>query len=281
MDKSSKTIYIGLGAVSLVALAIAFSPNDKPKATNKPGTTTVIVSSKAKLGDIFDKKDEVAHFDRLSTTPKNGFRPVIARRAGAHGSGASVMPNAIPTEFAGEGGWVYTGTVSTDSTPAALFENKGKTEALYVRVGEKWKKCTVQEITLTTVTLIGQAGKVHTLDLLADPPDNGKTPASSSNRGVDLSAMPLAIQGMPGSLPGAPGGTTFPMTDPSMMPQVQPVAPTSGRRGRRGGGGGGGRRGGGGGGGGATASPSPVTGNNFAPDVTVEGLPDTPTDNRF
>ncbi|MES1227631.1 MAG: hypothetical protein ABUL72_03115 [Armatimonadota bacterium] len=295
MDKSSKTIYIGLGVVCLVALGIAFSPSDKPARKTPTVGKAGTVSTKVKQEDKFDERDANASFDRLSTSPKNGFRPVIARRSIGHGSGPNVAPNQIPSEFAGgEGGWVYTGTASIDSTPAALFENKGKSEAIYVHIGEKWKKSTITGISQTTVQMLAQSGKVHTLDLLADPPDNGKITSSSSSSGnrnaFDASSMPLAIEGMPGTLPGLPGGMTFQATDPSMMAQPGAAqAPTAqpnngGGRRQRGGGRNRGNGGGGGGAAGVTAAPvapvpARVGGTNFQPEVSVESLPDTPIDN--
>lgn len=265
MDKSSKMVWGGVGLVTLIALAYALAPAEKPKPRSKASAARAPAPAKGRADDVFTPADETARFDRLSTTAKNGFRPVIARRTLGRGSGANIAPNVVPNDYAdGEPGWTYTGTASIDSVPSALLENKQKNEALYVTVGETWRKSKVQSITSTTVTLVNEAGKRHTLDLLGDPPDAGKgalnTRMSASANSSLAATTPFAIPGM-GALPGMPGGagpTATGAAAVTVTPMAAPApAPREGRRGRRGG------------------EPDPSANQ---PQVGPDGLPLTPND---
>lgn len=276
MDKSSKTIWAGVGLVVVAAAFYAFQPSSTPTKPSKgslpavSGSRTATAGIKAVTADYVAPGEEKLHFDRLSTTPKNGFRPVIERRSlGRGANGANMVPNAVPNEFAGEGGWVYTGTAAIDNRPSALFENKQKNEAEYVTVGQKWKKCTVQAITSTTVTLIGPAGKMHVVDLLADPPENAKSTTTS------VAVQPLSVTPMAGTLPSVPGGATFTMGTDGTAAGVPTAPATGGGGGRRRGGRRGGFGGGGGGGNPDQSNVSPSSDAQFA----REPLPDTPIEN--
>jgi hypothetical protein len=288
MDKSSKTIYIGLGVVAVAAAIYALQPTPQPTKSNKKPLPSTGTASKSTLGgaravavDYIAPGEENLKFDRLSTTPKNGFRPIIERRTLGRGAGASLAPNAVPTDYAGEGGWVYTGTAAIDNRPSALFENKQKNEAEYVTVGQKWKKCTVQAITSSTVTLVAQGGRIHVVDLLADPPQNAKSTVAST---VPAGNMPLSVSPMPGALPSVPGGMTFTMgadgnltAAPAAAAAATPDAATAqtagGNNGRRRG-----RNRGGGGGTGQSPQAS-VAPTSPTPQFVAEPLPETPNEN--
>lgn len=287
MDKTSKTIFGGLGLILVAGVVYSLQPSGDPKksGTKKPplpsvgGAKSPTLGGKAVTADYIAPGEENLHFDRLSTTPKNGFRPIIERRTLGRGAGgAAQMPNAVPTEFSGEAGWVYTGTAAIDDHPSALFENKSKNEAEYVTVGQKWKKCTIQSITSTTVTLLGQGGHTHVVDLLADPPQSAK--AAPVNSTVPPSNMPLGISPMLGTLPSVPGGMTFTMGPDGSLTAAPAATPNAAAPAATNNGGGGRRRGGrrGGGGGGAAPDQSNLPSAPQAQFVR-ESLPDTPIEN--
>ncbi len=244
MPKVSRpTIYILVGALAVSAFVLT-SPPPKSSTAKSPKLAR---KGESKVDDTFTAEDYSARFTRLTATPKNVFRPLVA--SGGFGSGAVQMPNAIPADFAdGEPNWVYTGTAVVDGVPTALVENTTTQDGAFLHHGEKWKLATVAKITPTTLVLAGPGGRTHTMELMVDAPETlpGK---------LALSPMPVpasltgAIEGGGRRSRGARGGATgtagptsitIPgaMAAPAPPPMVAPGGPGGGPGGPGGPGGG-------------------------------------------
>jgi len=242
---SNRLIGYVVGGLALFGILwVATSPNAPANSPKKLVTRKLPAST---TDDQFTAEDYTARFPALSTASvRDTFKPLVYRKDVASKNGTSTL-NAIPADFAeGDANWVYTGTVTTDGVPEALFENKTSGEGVFVQHGAHWKKAVVEQISPTTVLLSGPSG-TKLLELVNPEPTEDKgTPATTDN-------TPPVI-----TTPTADAGTA-PVTPNITVPLTGAIGGGGGgfggggrRRGRRGGNLGGGNNSG-------TAAPAATT----------------------
>jgi len=168
MAKTSRPlIYGGILVIAVVAFVMT-APKSSDDA-GSPGPRRGPAADRLPDG-VFDY-DFDAEFELLNESPKNAFKPLVARTSRNSGG---IAPNEFPAEYAdGEPGWFYTGTVVIDDVPSALVENELTGDGMYLEVGEYLKRTTILEIAPTYIVVKGLTGKSLRLDLLRDLPEPG------------------------------------------------------------------------------------------------------------
>ena len=221
-DSNRLVMYVvgGLGLFAILWFATA--PSTPSTATKKLAPRRLPAST---TDDQFTEEDYKARFPALTViSAKDSFKPLVYRKDVASKNGTSTL-NAIPADFAeGDGNWVYTGTVTTDGVPEALFENKTSGEGVFLEHGAHWKKAVVEQISPTTVLLSGPSG-TKLLELINPEPTEDKTTAPPATTDTT---------------PAADTGTT-PVTPTVTIPLTGDIGGGNmggGRRGRRNRGGG-------------------------------------------
>lgn len=166
----------------------------------KPTRRTAISNAAANLPEGFTEEDLNAKFEQVNDSPRDAFKPLVARRAA--GSDVSLSPDAIPSVLTGgDPNWVYTGMAEVDGIPTALVENKATGEGVFLKQAENWKQATVGAIAPFSLTLVGRNGKSFTMRII-DPevvePSASMAPVQPSLRGpignesVNVSPNPSA-----------------------------------------------------------------------------------------
>lgn len=166
MAKISKpVIYLMVAAVGLSAYTFMSGPTTTGKSDIKAAER----KSKSKKEDLFTKEDYEIQFARLDEPAKNAFTPLVARSSAKVAPG----PDVIPPDFTGgDPNWVFTGTTDIDGRQSALFENKVTFESEFVSTGERWKNCTIRQISEGQVALSAKTGKHVTLELVSEFDDS-------------------------------------------------------------------------------------------------------------
>jgi uncharacterized membrane protein YgcG len=214
-----------LGSLLIVAYLLLepmLFPEDAPHVAR-----TVIPKKSSTKGDMFLKEDYTAHFERVATTPKDNFKPIVYKVPNVKIANAQM--NIIPPAFAGgEQNWSYTGSAEIDGVLEALLENKVTGDNVFLKVGDTWKGISVEEITDDTLVLASpETGLEKKLELpTEDTPAAGFAPVNPPLRG---NIGPLGVQ---------PDGS-------AMQPDMTGNGMDNGNGNGNGNGGGFGRRGGG------------------------------------
>ena len=162
MAQISKPLLYGLFGVVVVA-AVLMTQGDSASAGSSAKKKTK--STKSKLLSDFTDEDYTVKFDRLQSTTKNSFKPVIVSYSGSGTPGAALM-NSIPSALAGgDPSWSFTGVAVVDGERMALVENSATQEGDYIKVGQAWKTCKVVRIEDTKLVLMGDSGDTRDVNL--------------------------------------------------------------------------------------------------------------------
>lgn len=171
--------------VATASMGIAGFVLTAPEATSQAGPKKAPVKKKStsKLS-VFTEEDEKAEFAPVQVEFKNAFMPIVKREGGKL-SDSDGAANAIPRDFAGSDGWVYTGSAEIDGAPSALLENRTTGDGVFLKAGERWKSCSVVKIMPDSVVLRGPTG-TKTFTLVSDEPiargrSGGSVPPAAVN----------------------------------------------------------------------------------------------------
>jgi hypothetical protein len=158
-----------VGATAAVAYLAFTAIFPEETVTRKPVAkkATVKVTSKAVS---YTEDDYKLKFANYSTPVKNSFKPLIVKRGGLGGSGAT-PPSNVPSDWTGgDGNWVYSGRVIVDGVSQALLENRKTGDAEFLVQGQRWMQVRIVEITSESVTLEGPGNSQITLVAGASEP---------------------------------------------------------------------------------------------------------------
>jgi hypothetical protein len=178
------------GGLVVVAVAAYFLTQSSGPAKKLTSTQQDSKTLKSKQSDL-TKEDYVATYPAVTPRVRDIFMPLVAR-TGRGGGGEPGAPSGIPPELTrGEGNWFYTGMAEVNTVPQALVENTSTGDGVFLKQGERWRDCTVFQITPDVLTLLGPEGvkyQVKVLDVQV------QTPSASTE------VKPLAVS------PNANGG---------------------------------------------------------------------------
>ncbi len=139
---------------------------EEPTSTGGASLRRTTAKTEAKETGPITEEDREARgrFARVESGGRNVFNPVVAK-ATLSSAGGRVPTNEIPTEFAGEAGWVYTGNAELDGKRYAGLENKTTKETVLLISGERWKRSVVTRITTDTLVLTSDSGLIRSVKL--------------------------------------------------------------------------------------------------------------------
>lgn len=195
---SRPVIYTGLFAVVVGAWVFL---QEEPAPAGGTSLRRTAAKSEAKESGPITEEDRNARgrFARVESGGRNVFNPVVAK-ATMGSAGGRVPTNEIPTEFAGEGGWIYTGNAELDGKRYAGLENKTTKETVLLSSGERWKRSVVTRITSDTLVLTSDSGLIRSVKLPTY--DDPTQPAMGA--GAGFQPIPVVPPGLSGPIGRGP-----------------------------------------------------------------------------
>ncbi len=207
-----KILIFGLPVIAILFLMPSGQPQKGTHKTVPAGTAT---KKTAKKGDIVTQEDIDARpsdFKAVTASMKNTFVPLVVKGGGKAG------PEDLPLTFTqGESGWRYTGNMTVDGVPNALFENANSGDGAFIKPGQHWKGLRLVTVRDDSIVIEGPNGESKTVNF------NENTTVSSA-AASSLAPLPVAVPANQGNNPGnaQPGGrrqrgnTQFAQDDGSM-----------------------------------------------------------------
>ncbi|MBS1719514.1 MAG: hypothetical protein JST35_03600 [Armatimonadetes bacterium] len=154
-------VYVAGMLIGGVALFLLTQPQEEVKT--RPSTKKL--ARKADKNSIFIDQDYTAKFESVATPVRNTFKPLLTKDAGKN-SVDEGKPNGIPQGLAeGEANWIYTGLATIDGKAQALVENPTTGDSEFLVRGQKWKSCTVVDMSSESLVLRSQDGETVTISI--------------------------------------------------------------------------------------------------------------------
>lgn len=145
-----------IGGVVVIAYVYLSPTTEPPKSTKTPQLAT---SSKKKT-ELYNDTDRTVQFAPIEASLKNSFVPLVTKKD----VNGPVSPGTIPASFVnGETTWTYTGNMTVDGVPNALFENSATGEGVFLRPGEHWKQLRLVTVREDSVEIEGPSGAMKTV----------------------------------------------------------------------------------------------------------------------
>jgi hypothetical protein len=191
-------VYTALFAV--VVGAYVFLQEEPTASGGAPLRRTAAKTDTKETGPITEE-DRTARgrFARIESGGRNVFNPVVAK-ATLGSAGGRVPTNEIPTEFAGEAGWIYTGNAELDGKRYAGLENKTTKETVLLSSGERWKRSVVTRITTDTLVLTSDSGLIRSVKL----PTHEDPAQPMMGAGAGFQPIPVVPPGLSGPIGRGP-----------------------------------------------------------------------------